>query len=40
MMKKKKRAFWKLALPDSHTHKLLLLVVVIAVLYFLIKAAS
>ena len=37
---KKKKPFWKTALPDSHTHKVLMLVVVIVVLYLLIKAVG
>jgi hypothetical protein len=37
---KKKKPFWKTALPDSHTHKALLVIVVILVLYFLMKIGS
>ena len=35
---KKKKPFWKTALPESHTHKVLMFVVVVLVLYLLIKA--
>jgi hypothetical protein len=37
---KKKKPFWKTALPDSHTHKVLLLAVVILILYFLMKIGA
>ena len=37
---KKKKPFWKTALPDSHTHKVLLLVVVILILYLLMKMGT
>jgi hypothetical protein len=37
---KKKKPFWKTALPDSHTHKALLLVAVIVVLYLLMNMGS
>ena len=34
-MKDKKRNPWKLRLPDSHTHKFILLVVVVVILFLL-----
>jgi len=36
----KKPSFWKRTLPDSHTHKALLLLVVVAVLYLLMKVVA
>ena len=36
-MNKKPRPFWKICVPESHTHKLLLIVVVLAVLYLLTR---
>ena len=37
---KKKKPFWKTALPDSHTHKVLLVVIVILILYLLMKLSA
>ena len=37
MNRDKKPSFWKRTLPDSHTHKLLLFVVVVLVLYLLAR---
>ena len=37
---KKKKPFWKTALPDSHTHKILLLAIVLLILYLLMKLGS
>ena len=37
---KKKKPFWKTALPDSHTHKVLLFAVVILILYLLMKMGT
>ena len=39
-MKDKKPSFWKRTLPESHTHKALLLVVIVLVLYLLMKVVA
>ncbi len=39
-MKKKPRPFWKICVPESHTHKVFVVVVVLVVLYFFTKAVS
>lgn len=38
--KDKKPPFWKRTLPESHTHKVLLVVVIVLVLYLLMKVTS
>lgn len=39
-MKKKESNPWKLRLPDSHTHKVLIFLAIIVVLYLLVSAVT